>query len=317
MQQIILYISKNGAYYWICFLISWYFAQRKCLVKFTQSIDFDNMDNMDNKIIIPCGVKEHCILFKSKIYKKLDNKSKCYKLMNNCKDLLNSDIKLINSYSYEYIRNNQPNIKKNVIIKPNDGRGSMGIEYKEDYIYNLIEEYTNCQIQDVINNKDGYEFICCCKNGKIISNICMKTNIINRNVLSYVKGIDGYIVENEKIYNFVKIFVESIGYNGFAEFEFIGDEIDIYFMECNARISGWVNDEHIFDKIIIPFINEFYKTNILAKTNKNKMLLSATESRIHFITTLINKYDKMDNIINKYDFFTNCYMNFYKYLTKF
>lgn len=314
MQEIILYISKTGAYYWICFLISWYFAQRDCIVKFIQSIDSKNK----NKIIIPCGVKEHCILFNSKIYKKLDNKTKCYKLMNKYKDIFDkTEIKLINSYNYKYIKTNQPNIKTNVIIKPNNGRGSIGIEYKEDYIYNIIEEYKKYQIQDIITNKYGYEFICCCKDGEIISNVCIKTDIVNRNILSYIRGIDGNIVENEKIYNFVKMFIEIIKYNGFIEFEFIKDETDIYFMECNARISGWINNEYIFDKIIIPFINEFYNVNIKTIYYINKKILSATESRIFFIKTLINRYDKMDNIVNKYDFFTNCYINLYKYLTKF
>lgn len=298
MTEIIIYVRKDGIFYFFSIFIAWYLTQNNINIIFRTDIKYEK-----NKIIIPFGVEQQELLYKSKIYRMLDNKSNFYKFI---KKINKTNIKLINSYDNNYIKNNGENIKKNFIIKPNDGFGSKGIIYKEDYIYNLIKEYPEYQIQDIINNDCGYELSCVCKNGKIISSICIKTKLANRSVFSYIKGITGEVCYKKDLLKFAEIILKEIKYNGFIEFEFIKEKDDIYIMECNARISGWVNNEYYYEKIILPYLNEFYNLSLQPKLNysKNeKIIFSDFDSRVNLVYNMIFDNKKFDNILNCKDFF--------------
>ena len=105
-------------------------------------------------------------------------------------------------------------------------------------MYNLIKEFPDHQIQDIINNDCGYELSCVCKNGKIISSICIKTKLANRSVFSYIKGITGEVCYKKDLLKFAEVILQKIKYNGFIEFEFIKDKNNIYIMECkNIRLG--------------------------------------------------------------------------------
>ena len=298
MTEIIFFVRKDGIFYFFSIFVAWYLTKNNINIIFRTDIK-----NEKNKIIIPFGIEQQEILFNSKIYRMLDNKSNFYKFINK---INKTNIKLIKTYDNEYIKNNGENIKKNFIIKPNDGFGSKGIIYKEDYIYNLIKEFPNHQIQDIINNDCGYELSCVCKNGKIISNICIKTKSANRSVFSYVKGITGELCYKKDLLKFAEIILKKIKYNGFIEFEFIKEKDVIYIMECNARISGWVNNEYYYEKIILPYLNEFYNLSIQPKLNypKNeKVIFSDFDSRVNLVYNMIFDNKKFDNILNCKDFF--------------
>jgi hypothetical protein len=311
MDEIIFYISKDGSFYFFCLFMSWYFVERGCMVKYCMDDKKIISENKKNKIIIPYGIYQQANLFNSNIYYDLDNKSKCYELFKKYKKFFESSgIKLIKHYTKEYIHKNKPNIKKKFIIKPNNGKGSNGIIYIEDYIYTLINKYQDYQIQDIIENDCGFEFSCGCVNGKIISHICIKTKIIKRSCLSYLKGITGEVVFNQNIFDFVKKFVSKIKYNGFVEFEFISKKNfnykrEIYFMECNSRISGWVNNEYFFDKIILPYIKKVYQIQIESKKydETKKIIFSDLASRINLIKNSIRYINAHNNITNKRDFY--------------
>ena len=304
MTEIIIYVREDGIFYFFSFFIAWYLTEYNIKVKFRTDIK-----NYKKNIIIPFGVEQQEILFKSNIYKMLDNKSNFYNFLNK---INKTNIKLIKTYDNKYIKHNGENIKKKFIIKPNDGFGSKGIVYKEDYIYNLIKEYPEHQIQDIINNDCGYELSCVCKNGKIISNICIKTKIVNRSIFSYIKGITGTVCYKKDLLKFATKILKKINYNGFIEFEFIKDNKCIYIMECNARISGWVNNKYYYEKIIIPYIKEFYNISIpttLDYLKNTKIIFSDFDSRINLIKNMIINNKNFDSIINKKEFFSNFLYN--------
>lgn len=319
MEEIILYIPKDGSYYFFCMFMTLYFIERGYRVKYCMNIEEINIENKNKKIIIPFGINQQANLYNSKIYFDLDNKSKCYKLCEKYKKILeNTGIKLIKYYTKDYIINKKPNIKKNYIIKPNNGKGSKGIIYINEHIYSLIEKYKNFQIQDIINNDSGYEFSCGCLNGKIISHICIKTKIIKRSGFSYLKGITGKVIFNKKIFNFVNNFISQIKYNGFVEFEFISKKNingkrKIYFMECNSRISGWVNNEYFFDKIILPYIKKLYHIHIKSKKydESKKIIFSDLSSRINLIKKSLINIQNYNNVSNKKEFYSIFFENLF------
>jgi hypothetical protein len=50
-----------------------------------------------------------------------------------------------------------------------------------------------------------------------------------------------------------------MNFQGIAEFEFLIDQNDeLYFMECNARISGSLRVHLFFDNVIKPYINALH-----------------------------------------------------------
>jgi hypothetical protein len=125
-----------------------------------------------------------------------------------------------------------------------------------------------------------------------------------------LKGITGEVVFNQNIFDFVKKFVSKIKYNGFVEFEFISKKNfnykrEIYFMECNSRISGWVNNEYFFDKIILPYIKKVYQIQIESKKydETKKIIFSDLASRINLIKNSIRYINAHNNITNKRDFY--------------
>ena len=77
-------------------------------------------------------------------------------------------------------------------------------------------------------------------------------------------------------------------------------------MECNARISGWVNNEYYYEKIILPYLNEFYNLSLQLKLNysKNeKIIFSDFDSRVNLVYKMIFDNKNFDNILNCKDFF--------------
>jgi hypothetical protein len=316
MKEIILYITKDGIYYFFCIFIATYLSQRGYKVKFIkENKEIKECLKTKNHAIIPYGIEQQELFFNSKIYSILDNKSNCYKFLEKYNDILkDTKINLINSYTKDYIKNKNKNVKNKFIIKPNTGLGSKGIIYAEDYIYNLINEYPDYQIQDIINNECGYELSCVCKNGKVISSICIKTTIVKRSFISYIKGINGVVCYKKNLLEFAKKILENIKYNGFIEFEFIKENKKIYLMECNARLSGWVNNEYFFEKIIIPYLKEFYniniKTNIIHSNNKN-IIMSDIKSRFNLIKSTILNFENLENIENKGEFGLTFIMNLF------
>ncbi len=313
MKEIILYITEDGIYYFFCIFIAWYLSQRGFEVKFIKDYKLIKKCLKNNNIIIPYGIEQQELFFKSKIYNILDNKSDCYKFLEKYMDILKeTKINLINSYTKDYIKNREINLKKKFILKPNTGRGSKGILFLDDYIYNLINKYPDHQIQDIINNECGYELSCVCKNGKIISHICIKTTIVKRSFISYIKGISGIVCYKKNLLEFTKRILKNIKYNGFIEFEFIEDNKKIYLMECNARISGWVNNEYFFEKIIIPYIKEFYNINLqtnLINSNNNNIIMSDIQSRFNLIKSTLLNFENLENITNKTEFGLTYLMN--------
>ena len=313
MKEIILYITNDGEYYFFCIFIAWYLSQRGYKVKFIK--DIKECLKIKNNAIIPYGIEQQELFFNSKIYSLLDNKTGCYNLLEKYSNILkDTKINLIKSYTKDYIKNKNKNIKKKFIIKPNTGHGSKGIIYAEDYIYNLINKYPDYQIQDIINNECGYELSCVCKDGKLISSICIKTTIVKRSFISYIKGINGIVCYKKNLLEFAKKILENIKYNGFVEFEFIEENKKIYLMECNARLSGWVNNEYFFEKIIIPYLKEFYKINIptqLNYSNDKNIIFSDVKSRLNLVKTTILNFENLENIINKGEFGLTYIMNLF------
>ena len=83
-------------------------------------------------------------------------------------------------------------------------------------------------------------------------------------------------------------------------------------MECNARISGWVNNQYYYEKIILPYLNEFYNLSLQPKLNypKNeKIIFSDFDSRVNLIYNMIVDNKKFDNILNCKDFLYNFLYN--------
>lgn len=307
MNEIIIYTTNDGMYYTFCIFIAWYLSERGYKVKFIKdNNEIKECLKIKNNAIIPYGIEQQELFFNSKIYSLLDNKSSCYNLLKKYGNILkDTKINLIKSYTKDYIKNKNKNIKKKFIIKPNTGLGSRGIIFVEDYIYNLINDYPDYQIQDIINNDCGYELSCVCKDGKVISSICIKTTIIKRTLYSYMKGISGVTCYNKNLLEFAKKILENIKYNGFIEFEFIEENKKIYFMECNARLSGWVNNEYFFEKIIIPYLKEFYKINIptlINYSNDNNIIMCDKKSRINIVKSIFLNLKNLENILNKGEF---------------
>jgi hypothetical protein len=85
-------------------------------------------------------------------------------------------------------------------------------------------------------------------------------------------------------------------------------------MECNARLSGWVNNEYFFEKIIIPYLKEFYnineKTNIIHSNDKN-IIISDIKSRFSLIKSTILNFENLENIVNKGEFGLTYFMNLF------
>ena len=76
MTEIIIYVRKDGIFYFFSIFVAWYLTQNNINIIFRTDIK-----NEKNKIIIPFGVEQQEILFKSKIYRILDNKSNFYKFI--------------------------------------------------------------------------------------------------------------------------------------------------------------------------------------------------------------------------------------------
>ena len=79
MKEIILYITKDGVYYFFCIFIASYLSQRGYKVKFIkENKEIKEFLKTKNHAIIPYGIEQQELFFNSKIYSLLDNKSSCY-----------------------------------------------------------------------------------------------------------------------------------------------------------------------------------------------------------------------------------------------
>ena len=63
MTEIIIYVRKDGIFYFFSIFVVWYLTQNNINIIFRTDIE-----NEKNKIIIPFGVEQQEILFSNKIY---------------------------------------------------------------------------------------------------------------------------------------------------------------------------------------------------------------------------------------------------------
>jgi len=221
----------------------------------------NNMNNLDiNKdTIISTSVEGQYHIFgpivKTNIYGILDDKINYFNYLENDLDLM-SGILLIPSYNHSY---NGPSITKQFLIKHRNGWSGKFNTLVNDNVYNLIKQYGDTHhIQDVINIKHVYAVSISVLYGKILGAYSYKSNEgltpqLNAHGFSAVRG---NCVRDPRVRSFLKKIVKKMNFQGIAEFEFLIDTNDqLYFMECNARISGSLRVQLFFDNVIKPYIN--------------------------------------------------------------
>lgn len=219
--------------------------------------------------IIPLGIKSQKELNKytkykhkfmvndTNIYDMLDDKILFYNFVKKNNILKGTDIKLIKSYTQKY---NGINIYGNFLLKHRNGAGSAYNKIKTDWIYNIINKYSeNNQIQKIIDIKiiSGVNGIC--KDGEIIQMFDF--------IMPNFDGNDYYFRDNDEILDNVKPqckkvisrILKKVNYNGFFEIEFAIDKNwNVYLLECNPRISGNIRTTAIENNVVYsPFVKHF------------------------------------------------------------
>ena len=278
----------------------------------------NNLDNIKNgDIVIPLDEKSQSVFYKSNIYSIFDNKKLFYKYiktnyMKRCNNY--SQIYCINSYDSNY---NGKNIFSNFIIKPISGCGSENILYEEGLIYDIIDKFSdNNQIQDVIQIKKTYEVNFVCSNGNVLNKLCCLTEDQSFSTTRYIFGSYGNYINKipNNILNFCKKIIFDSYYNGFIEFEFIEDKNGkVYIMECNARMSGHIDNPLYFKLLVEPYFNvtssfvnyivDEYKYDTIENTLSNTKF---TNNYIKYKVNSLNtkKYkDKISTIVNQQLYF--------------
>ena len=221
----------------------------------------NNMDNLDihKDIIISTSVGGQFHIFapivKYNIYDMLDDKINYFNYLKQNPDVM-SGIPLIPSYDTSYTG---PAITKQFLLKQRNGWSAKFNTFQNDNIYNLIQKYGNThQIQDVMSVKHIYAVSISVLYGKILGVYSYKSNEaltpqLNAHGFSATRG---NCVKEPKVREFLKKIVKKLNFYGIAEFEFIIDiNNQIYFMECNARISGSLRVQLYFDNVIRPYLN--------------------------------------------------------------
>ena len=233
------------------------------------------------------NIRRKCLVVPEDLYYTLDNKDLFYEMVEKNNLLKNTNIKLIPSYNYEYIKSKRINKNGKYLLKNKMECGTKGNITRTGYIYDIIKEYSNeFQIQDIIDVKyiSGYNIVC--NYGEIVNTLNFVTpNSISENY--YYKNNKQYLYPiNKNQFNVVKNIVEYTKYSGFAEIEFIIDKNNNYYLlECNPRISG-----NLMCMI----------TNSLS-FNKNNICPYYDNLILAYINTLLNKpskYKEYKNIVN-------------------
>lgn len=234
-----------------------------------------------------------------KIYKILDNKDICTKLVKKYKSIKHiptlykftpkSITRFVNSYPYQ-----------KYILKLNNGKGSFEqiiiVRYK---IQNInFKTYSDYILQPYISDYYIYSFDAIVKNGYIISELFSKITKKNG-----VKFTDFFLAINCEVLNtnhinypFIKQFSKNLlrdtQYSGFIEIEFLVKENNIYFLEINPRMCGHISQldynykSIYFNKIIIPYLSEY---NIYIPRHKiSSRILYGTNPTISLIFFIKN-----------------------------
>lgn len=241
-RQIYLLISTTFSFY---IRLQHYLCDEKfILIKDLQKVN-------PGDIVLPCCVKAHTLLYQREVYKIFDNKTLFYEMLKNYFTL--NQIRLIPTYDSKYQGDNK---YSTFIIKPNEDYGSKNQRIETGYVYDLVKKYAqNNQIQDILEIRAIYEIDFFCKNGEKRGSIFHKTNAKTRKQSDYFFGV--YSTElttlPEGMLHLCDSIMKESNYTGFIQFEFIEDiHGTIYFMECNPRMSGSMNNPHYFKKRIEP-----------------------------------------------------------------
>ena len=248
----------------------------------------NNLHNIKrNSIVIPLDAKAQSIFYNSSVYNIFDDKKAFYSYIKSyymhCNDSY-SNIHCINSYDSNY---SGKNFHSRFIIKPVDGSGSYEILYKEGWVFDIIDKFGDKnQIQDVIQINKTYEANFICDEGNIKNILCCFTENQSFSTMRYVYGSYGKYINKipNNILQFCKKILFDSNYSGFVEFEFIEDANGkIYIMECNARMSGHIDNPMYFKLLIEPYYNikssfanyiiDQYKYNTLMLTLSNIVLI--------------------------------------------
>lgn len=218
-----------------------------------------NINNIDleSNIVIPMDSCTNYLVFgnnDTRKYKMLDDKIDFYDYLQWNEDLL-GEIRLVPTYNNLY---KGPNIKRKFIVKDRQGHGSIYNKIIVDYVYSIIHQNSEHQIQDFIEAElliavDGF-----CKQGKM--------EYIFYSTQQCIKSFNDYkslgfpmtytnTISDKNIGDFLYNLLERLNYTGFFQFEFIQKGQYFYILECNPRISGHVLTKNYFDTIILPYIN--------------------------------------------------------------
>lgn len=302
MNKVYIYINPDSSdnSYKLAFLaiLRYYMIKNKYINNFNVKTIFSLNNINDNAIVIPIGVECNYELFKNKynfnVGNMLDDKILFYKYLEKNDDLL-GNIKIIKSYNYHKCEN----ILKEFYIKPKDGKGKNDHHVEKDYITNIFKKYDKniYQIQDNVNIKHNYAVNCSCIDGNIIG-LFVSTYGLTDFSKKYKRRVKDNI-DNNEIKNCVLKILQKIKYNGLIEFEFIFDENNnIYLMECNPRMTGFIFIKEYFDILIIPYIkyqkNKYYKPVQSKGLNKMIYLDNVYVNCIKFIILLIYEIIKIN-----------------------
>ena len=212
--------------------------------------------NIAHDIILTHNVDTQYYLFKhlysTNIYNMLDDKTAFYQYLNRNTDLL-PNLHLIPSYDLSY---QGPNIKKQYMVKANNGFLGAYNEIIDDHLHNLLYKYAKThQIQDLIHIKKILAVNCSCINGTIIGAYTYNTYRSDPRY-PYNHQTESNYIENSEVIHFMKELVKRLNYNGFIEVELLIDPSNhIYIMECNPRISGCVYGRIYYKCVMFPYID--------------------------------------------------------------
>lgn len=241
----------------------------------------------DAKYVIPLGIQCQSYLSTSKykvktfvcddpeVYKLLNNKNNFYILLKQ----LNVKTKLIPTYGA-----NNSDIFGSFIIKKVNGAGSYNTIIRDDFLHNILSRYDpeKYQIQKYVGdlpNVVGVTLFAI--QGRIKNHFSTlyhsNKDLLNTDRKEVIYHVPKYIMDD------ITRICEYCKYSGVAEFEFIKQDGELYFMECNPRISGKIisinsNDEDIYYEFVIKnYIRANIKLNILDNCNDYIITLGKTK----------------------------------------
>ena len=242
------------------------------------------------------------------IYKILDNKRICTKLVSKYKEV--EHIPTLYNFSKNSIKKFiKRNPENKFIFKLNNGEGSLeqSIVSRSSITNINFDKYSSYILQPYITDYYIYSFDAIVKKGVIISELYSK--ILKKNGIRFIDfftSIKCKILDaNDKHYSNIKSFCHKvlfdIKYSGFIEFEFLVTKNYIYFLEINPRMCGHISQVDnnynciYFNKIIIPYLgmNNIYipkhiiVSNITTGTNPILTLIFFYYNYKYSITLII------------------------------